>query len=177
MPRPQLSNRILQDSTLSIPSSADLHARRALPSGEHQNTYRRTGSETDSGLATRIPWILLSILGLIFLASSIDDTSRGAALTALTIGFAMLIAGGYKILRINRQNKESFYDRQLGPGAQTRRDALSGSSGDVPTAPYQVVQKETIIQREIVEVPCKYCGTLNVLATTKYCTSCGAPIT
>ena len=33
----------------------------------------------------------------------------------------------------------------------------------------------TIIQREIVKIPCRYCGTLNEL-TLRNCPSCGAPI-
>jgi len=38
------------------------------------------------------------------------------------------------------------------------------------------VSAPQIIQREIVKVPCKYCGNLNDLATTRVCPSCGAPV-
>lgn len=37
-------------------------------------------------------------------------------------------------------------------------------------------KETTIIQKEVVKVPCKYCGALNDLATDRYCTSCGAAV-
>ncbi len=39
-----------------------------------------------------------------------------------------------------------------------------------------IVREREVTQREIVRVPCKYCGSLNDLATAKFCSSCGAPI-
>ncbi len=33
-----------------------------------------------------------------------------------------------------------------------------------------------IIQKEIVKVPCKFCGTLNEIATAKTCSNCGAAL-
>ena len=44
-----------------------------------------------------------------------------------------------------------------------------------PIAPTVVKEKE-VIQREIVKVPCKFCGNLNDLATAKFCSGCGAPV-
>jgi rubredoxin len=39
------------------------------------------------------------------------------------------------------------------------------------------VEKQTVIvQREVVKVPCKYCGTLNEIATAKNCSNCGASL-
>ena len=40
----------------------------------------------------------------------------------------------------------------------------------------QVIMNKEVTQREIVKVPCKYCGTLNNLATDKFCSGCGAPV-
>jgi hypothetical protein len=37
-------------------------------------------------------------------------------------------------------------------------------------------QRTVVIQREIVKVPCRYCGTLNEIATAKTCSNCGAPL-
>ncbi len=56
-----------------------------------------------------------------------------------------------------------------------RKDVVLVSAPSGVIAPV-VVQKETVVQKEIVMVPCKFCGTLNDLATTKFCSSCGAPI-
>ena len=38
------------------------------------------------------------------------------------------------------------------------------------------VQRETIIQREVVKIPCKYCKTLIDPLRDKSCPNCGAPI-
>lgn len=40
----------------------------------------------------------------------------------------------------------------------------------------QIIREKEVTQREIVKVPCKYCGALNNLATDKSCSSCGAPV-
>jgi ABC-type uncharacterized transport system YnjBCD substrate-binding protein len=37
-------------------------------------------------------------------------------------------------------------------------------------------QQTTIVEREVVKVPCQYCRTLNDLARSKTCSQCGAPI-
>ncbi len=37
-------------------------------------------------------------------------------------------------------------------------------------------EKTIIIQKEVVKVPCKYCGALNEIATQKTCSNCGAVI-
>lgn len=57
------------------------------------------------------------------------------------------------------------------PAAQSRVPAGGelGQETNVPT-------KTVIIQREIVRVPCKYCGTLNDIATQRFCPNCGAPV-
>jgi predicted transcriptional regulator len=39
-----------------------------------------------------------------------------------------------------------------------------------------IATRTIVIQREIVKVPCKYCGTLNEIATAKTCSNCGAAI-
>ena len=41
-----------------------------------------------------------------------------------------------------------------------------------PIAPTRTV----VIQREIVKVPCKYCGALNDIATSRKCSNCGAAV-
>lgn len=36
----------------------------------------------------------------------------------------------------------------------------------------------TVVQKEVVKVPCKYCGALvEITGTTTKCPGCGAPIT
>jgi Zn finger protein HypA/HybF involved in hydrogenase expression len=37
-------------------------------------------------------------------------------------------------------------------------------------------ESREVIQREIVKVPCKFCGNLNELATARFCPSCGAAV-
>lgn len=47
----------------------------------------------------------------------------------------------------------------------------------VSREPAALIPTRTIVvQREIVKVPCKYCGTLNEIATAKACSNCGAAI-
>lgn len=40
----------------------------------------------------------------------------------------------------------------------------------------ETIKEKQVIQREIVKVPCKFCGNLNELATTRFCPSCGAAV-
>lgn len=44
-----------------------------------------------------------------------------------------------------------------------------------PVVQLGTVQKETVIQREIIKVRCSYCGSLNDQAAS-YCVSCGGPM-
>jgi len=37
-------------------------------------------------------------------------------------------------------------------------------------------QQTTIVEREVIKVPCQYCRTLNDIARSKTCSQCGAPI-
>ena len=39
-----------------------------------------------------------------------------------------------------------------------------------------MVKETTVIQKEVLKVPCKYCGTLLDPVQERYCTSCGSPI-
>ena len=48
--------------------------------------------------------------------------------------------------------------------------------GVMPKTPRSVVISKEVMTREIVKVPCRYCGTLNVLPTDKFCSGCGAPV-
>lgn len=54
---------------------------------------------------------------------------------------------------------------------QTQRKIEPQVTENTPT-----IHKETIIQREIVKVPCKYCGTLVDPVPNNKCPSCGAKI-
>ena len=38
------------------------------------------------------------------------------------------------------------------------------------------VKQTTVIQKEVLKVPCKYCGTLLDPVRERYCTSCGSPV-
>jgi uncharacterized OB-fold protein len=38
------------------------------------------------------------------------------------------------------------------------------------------VKETTVIQKEVLKVPCKYCGTLLDPVRERYCTSCGSPV-
>lgn len=40
----------------------------------------------------------------------------------------------------------------------------------------EATPQTVIIQKEVVKVPCRYCGTLNEIATQSNCTKCGAPL-
>ena len=51
----------------------------------------------------------------------------------------------------------------------SRRDERSPKQQDAPT-------RTVVIQREIVKVPCRYCGCLNEIATARTCSSCGAAL-
>ncbi len=52
-----------------------------------------------------------------------------------------------------------------------------GSFANVPDQPQEpAAQEETIIERESVKIPCKYCKTLIDPVTDKTCPNCGAPI-
>lgn len=42
--------------------------------------------------------------------------------------------------------------------------------------PNASLQQTTIIEREVVKIPCKYCGTLNDAVRSKTCSQCGAPV-
>ena len=59
-------------------------------------------------------------------------------------------------------------------GRNTKEVVLVSAPGTA-VAP-NIIQKEAVVQKEIVRVPCKFCGTLNDLATAKFCSSCGAPV-
>lgn len=39
-----------------------------------------------------------------------------------------------------------------------------------------VVKETTVIQKEVLKVPCKYCGTLLDPVRDRYCPSCGSPV-
>jgi DNA-binding MarR family transcriptional regulator len=63
------------------------------------------------------------------------------------------------------------------------RDSEKDVSRPPQLQPHDVASRESalpnatktiVIQREIVKVPCKYCGALNEMATTKTCSNCGA---
>jgi hypothetical protein len=60
------------------------------------------------------------------------------------------------------------------------RGLTTGPALAIPSTPplvtqREIMQKETIT-REVVKVPCKYCGTLNIIATDRFCSGCGAPV-
>ncbi|MGD0145919.1 MAG: hypothetical protein ABSB53_03585 [Nitrososphaerales archaeon] len=39
-----------------------------------------------------------------------------------------------------------------------------------------VIKETTVIQKEVLKVPCKYCGTLQDPLRERYCTSCGSSV-
>lgn len=52
---------------------------------------------------------------------------------------------------------------------ESRDDALRESATPIPT-------RTIVVQREVVKVPCRYCGVLNEIATAKTCSNCGAAL-
>jgi len=53
----------------------------------------------------------------------------------------------------------------------------SANLSALPEAQPSSAQKETIIQREVLKVPCKYCNALLDPFQDKTCPKCGAPVT
>jgi hypothetical protein len=50
-------------------------------------------------------------------------------------------------------------------------------SGGATTLPHNSpAQQTTIIEREVIKIPCKYCGTLNDAVRSQTCSQCGAPV-
>ena len=76
---------------------------------------------------------------------------------SIVIGVTLIVIG---LIMIYFRRRNAAKTRQL------------ESMRSPPAAPASTV----IIQREVVKVPCKYCGTLNDLATSKVCSNCGAPL-
>ena len=42
--------------------------------------------------------------------------------------------------------------------------------------PNSAMPQTTIVEREIVKIPCKYCGSLNDIVSNRTCPQCGAPV-
>ena len=62
-------------------------------------------------------------------------------------------------------------------GRFTMRWKLVEKQSAQPTIQHtETIKEKEVIQREIVKVPCKFCGNLNELATTRFCPSCGAAV-
>jgi hypothetical protein len=55
-----------------------------------------------------------------------------------------------------------------------RSKLIEKQSVQLPSRPTEIIREKEVIQRDIVKVPCKFCGNLNDLATTRFCPSCGA---
>ncbi len=64
--------------------------------------------------------------------------------------------------------------RCKGCGYNYTRDSVSEEE-DFSDRP-QKEKETTIIQREVVKVPCKYCGALNDISTQRTCSNCGAVV-
>ena len=62
----------------------------------------------------------------------------------------------------------------LGRSVRRLGNRTNSETPDEPQKP--AVQMETIIQREVVKIPCKYCKTLIDPIRGKTCQNCGAPI-
>jgi rubrerythrin len=59
--------------------------------------------------------------------------------------------------------------------ARTARK-FAGSDGIDSVSPQPVQKETTIIQREVVKIPCKYCGTLVDPVQDQKCPNCGAAV-
>lgn len=66
----------------------------------------------------------------------------------------------------------TYYTLAIQSGRFTMRWQLV----EKPSAQPIMVKEKEVIQREVVKVPCKFCGNLNDLASTRFCPSCGAPV-
>lgn len=94
---------------------------------------------------------------------------KGPTLLKLDVGTlkAVFVQDGFASGRAIMASAEQEINRGFRTGG-----AAAPSSPPPPGPAPQVVVKETI--REIVKVPCPYCGTLRVVTDPK-CGSCGAP--
>jgi len=82
-----------------------------------------------------------------------------ALLFSILAGLVILIASVAYFSYLNRLAKKSVNPSQV-----------------LEAQPF-AVQKETIIQREVLKVPCKYCNALLDPFQDKTCPKCGAPVT
>lgn len=93
----------------------------------------------------------------------------GLALSVILIGIPILLIGLYMIIK-----GAASSEQQNLPIQQQSPQVVYLQAPTPPPQPAVVRERE--ITREIVRVPCRYCGNLNDLATARFCSSCGAPI-
>lgn len=115
--------------------------------------------------------------------SSVDsvylDNDYIVGLTSSNLG---VTSGFYDLLKIANTSgvvdtfafipNDKKSTQEVGEALLALKDAREQQASAQEPSPQHTV----IIQRDIVKVPCKFCGNLNDLATAKFCSGCGAPV-
>ena len=89
------------------------------------------------------------------------------------IGLLLLGGGIYEIVQGGKSVAKEIHSEPPPVMVPERKPPQNRVNIPDP-APSVIYQKE--IQKEIIMLPCKFCGNLNRLGLDKHCGSCGAPI-
>ena len=125
------------------------------------------------GKLVRIFGIILAFFGLIFIAAAPFGGDLETDIIAVVIGIFLLGGGIYEIVRGGKSVAKVIHSEP--PPVEVRDRETPQNRVSIPDhAPTVIYQKE--IQKEIIMLPCKFCGNLNRLGLDKHWGSCGAPI-
>jgi hypothetical protein len=119
------------------------------------------------GLLRRVPW------------RKDKELSEWANVDRKTVSEKLRIFHEQRLVTDKRMLTEKGFSVLYKEEHEVRRSAAvkdSTSSQDREQAPRTEPTRTVVIQREIVKVACKYCGSLNELATSQVCSRCGAKI-
>jgi hypothetical protein len=84
----------------------------------------------------------------------------------------------YLVYRFSKRRKQSGLQQRYTEAQVRHLNAQTAFFGHVPSVstppPPVIFQTREVITREVVKIPCRYCGQLN-LQSDRFCTGCGAP--
>jgi len=169
-----------------------------------EGLYKAAPSHGDVKIVNAVGGIVSLLLGLILLVTGVVGIPSDRYVFGGLAIFGILLMGGgtfvidsgrrkcphcsargsvgfvrSEIVNLNGMNLTRSYYHCAKCGQSWSSDRQEGlqalSRPSTPVSP-TVIQKETTIQSEIVKVPCKFCGTLNIIATDRFCAGCGAAV-